>query len=93
MAAAMTRTRLDRVRASVGIVSLALQQIPDDLTADDVDQVELAAILRERARTPTRPAAWSEYSGSWSPSPRGEPSRSSPTVTATPPVRCTRPPP
>ncbi|GAA2426364.1 hypothetical protein [Streptomyces coeruleofuscus] len=43
----MTRTRLDRVRASVGIASLALQQIQDDLAADDVDQVELAAILRE----------------------------------------------
>ncbi|MFB6945567.1 hypothetical protein ACFWGL_36560 [Streptomyces sp. NPDC060286] len=41
------RTRLERVRASVGIASLALQQIEDDLTADDVDQEELAAILRE----------------------------------------------
>ncbi|MBT2511481.1 hypothetical protein J7I98_37940 [Streptomyces sp. ISL-98] len=43
---ARSRTRLERVRASVGIASLALQQIQDDLTADDVDQ-ELAAILRE----------------------------------------------
>ncbi|GAA2524404.1 hypothetical protein [Streptomyces longisporus] len=43
----MSRTRLERVRASVGIASLALQQIEDDLTADDVDQEELAAILRE----------------------------------------------
>ncbi|MEU0119059.1 hypothetical protein ABZ137_36630 [Streptomyces bobili] len=43
----MTRTRLERIRASVGIVQLALQQIEDDLTADDVDQAELAAILRE----------------------------------------------
>jgi hypothetical protein len=36
-----------RVRASVGIAALALQQIEDDLRADDVDQEELAAILRE----------------------------------------------
>jgi hypothetical protein len=42
-----SRTRLDRVRASVGIAQLALQQIEDDLTADDVDGKELAAILRE----------------------------------------------
>jgi hypothetical protein len=41
------RTRLERVRASVGIASLALHQIEDDLSADDVDQEELAAILRE----------------------------------------------
>jgi hypothetical protein len=46
-AAAVARTRLERVRASVGIASLALQQIQDDLTADDIDAVELAAILRE----------------------------------------------
>ncbi len=46
-AAAVTRTRLQRVHASVGIASLALQQIEDDLAADDVDQEELAAILRE----------------------------------------------
>ncbi|MES5824865.1 hypothetical protein [Streptomyces sp. RG80] len=43
----MTRTRLDRVRASAGIAQLALQQIEDDLKADDVDARELAAILRE----------------------------------------------
>ncbi|MFF7987005.1 hypothetical protein ACFZDK_49365 [Streptomyces sp. NPDC007901] len=43
----MSRTRLERVRASVGIAQLALQQIEDDLSADDVDQAELAAILRE----------------------------------------------
>ncbi|MFD7477085.1 hypothetical protein ACFV8Z_34415 [Streptomyces sp. NPDC059837] len=43
----MTRTRLERVRASVAIASLALQQIEDDLNAGDVDQAELAAILRE----------------------------------------------
>lgn len=43
----MSRTRLQRVRAAVGIASLALQQIEDDLSADDVDQEELAAILRE----------------------------------------------
>lgn len=42
-----TRTRLDRIRAAVGIAQLALQQIEDDLNADDVDQEELAAILRE----------------------------------------------
>ncbi|MER5227961.1 hypothetical protein [Streptomyces flaveus] len=42
-----TRTRIDRVRASVGIAQLALQQIEDDLTADDIDTAELAAILRE----------------------------------------------
>ncbi|MFI5808390.1 hypothetical protein [Streptomyces sp. NPDC051561] len=42
-----TRTRLDRVRASVGIAALAVQQIEDDLSADDVDPRELAAILRE----------------------------------------------
>ncbi|WP_329448302.1 hypothetical protein OG906_34915 (plasmid) [Streptomyces sp. NBC_01426] len=42
-----SRTRLERVRASVGIACLALQQIQDDLTAEDVDQAELAAILRE----------------------------------------------
>ncbi|MFJ2271844.1 hypothetical protein ACIOHO_37140 [Streptomyces sp. NPDC087849] len=42
-----TRTRLDRVRGSLGIAQLALQQIEDDLTADDVDARELAAILRE----------------------------------------------
>ncbi|WP_181391890.1 MULTISPECIES: hypothetical protein [Streptomyces] len=43
----MSRTRLERVRAAVGITALALQQIEDDLGADDVDQEELAAILRE----------------------------------------------
>ncbi|MEV0696232.1 hypothetical protein [Streptomyces sp. NPDC050388] len=42
-----TRSRLDRMRASVGIAQLALQQIEDDLSADDVDAAELAAILRE----------------------------------------------
>jgi hypothetical protein len=41
------RTRRERVRASVGIAQLALQQIEDDLGADDVDQAQLAAILRE----------------------------------------------
>jgi hypothetical protein len=43
----VTRTRIERVRAAAGIASLALQQVEDDLTADDVDQEELAAILRE----------------------------------------------
>ncbi|MFJ3213818.1 hypothetical protein [Streptomyces flaveolus] len=42
-----TRSRLDRMRSSVGIAQLALQQIEDDLNADDVDAGELAAILRE----------------------------------------------
>jgi hypothetical protein len=42
-----SRTRLDRVRASLGIAQLALQQIEDDLNADDIDARELAAILRE----------------------------------------------
>jgi hypothetical protein len=41
-----SRTRLDRVRASLGIAQLALQQIEDDLNADDVDGPELAVILR-----------------------------------------------
>ncbi|MDX3132188.1 hypothetical protein PV367_20860 [Streptomyces europaeiscabiei] len=44
---ARSRTRLERVRGSLGIAQLALQQIEDDLTADDVDARELAAILRE----------------------------------------------
>ncbi|MFI6359532.1 hypothetical protein ACIBJF_44740 [Streptomyces sp. NPDC050743] len=43
----MTRTRLERVRTSAGIAALALQQIQDDLTADDIDKGELAGILRE----------------------------------------------
>jgi hypothetical protein len=38
---------LERVRGSLGIAQLALQQIEDDLNADDVDGKELAAILRE----------------------------------------------
>ncbi|MEW2289648.1 hypothetical protein [Streptomyces sp. NPDC047841] len=42
-----SRTRLDRVRALLGIAQLALQQVQDDLNADDVDGPELAAILRE----------------------------------------------
>ncbi|MFE6818589.1 hypothetical protein [Streptomyces sp. NPDC057675] len=41
------RARLDRVRASLGIAQLALQQIEDDLSADDLDAPELTAILRE----------------------------------------------
>ncbi|MFI1312803.1 hypothetical protein ACH4TS_22065 [Streptomyces albidoflavus] len=39
--------RLERVRTSAGIASLALQQIEDELGADDIDARELAAILRE----------------------------------------------
>jgi hypothetical protein len=42
-----SRTRLDRVRASLGIAQLALQQVQDDLNADDIDAPELTAILRE----------------------------------------------
>ncbi|MEV7129671.1 hypothetical protein [Streptomyces sp. NPDC093260] len=42
-----TRSRLDRMRAAAGIAQLALQQIEDDLNADDVDAGELAGILRE----------------------------------------------
>ncbi|MDX3209494.1 hypothetical protein [Streptomyces scabiei] len=44
---ARSRTRLEQVRGSLGIAQLALQQIEDDLNADDVDALELAAILRE----------------------------------------------
>ncbi|MFB7076513.1 hypothetical protein [Streptomyces sp. NPDC056308] len=40
------RTRLDRVRASLGIAKLALQQTEDELTAD-IGAKELAEILRE----------------------------------------------
>ncbi|WP_413804224.1 hypothetical protein [Streptomyces sp. OE57] len=43
------RTRLNRVRASAGIVKLALQQIEDEL-AGDIDAQELAEILRELHR-------------------------------------------
>ncbi|MFE2716573.1 hypothetical protein ACFXKI_32585 [Streptomyces mirabilis] len=46
-AAAQARTRLERIRASAGIAQLALQQIQGDVTADDVDAAELAAILLE----------------------------------------------
>ncbi|MGR8012254.1 hypothetical protein [Streptomyces hypolithicus] len=40
------RTRLDRVRGSLGIAQLALQQIEDELTGE-VGAQELAQILRE----------------------------------------------
>ncbi|MEU4352371.1 hypothetical protein [Streptomyces sp. NPDC023838] len=40
------RTRIDRVRASAGIVQLALQQIADELRGG-VGALELAEILRE----------------------------------------------
>ncbi|MFJ2153279.1 hypothetical protein ACIOHB_31530 [Streptomyces microflavus] len=43
----MTRSRIERVRAAAGIAALALQQIHDDVSADGVDQGELAAMLRE----------------------------------------------
>lgn len=42
-----SRTRLERVRGSLGIAQLALQQIKDDLSADDIDAPKLASILRE----------------------------------------------
>jgi malate synthase len=42
----VTRTRLDRVRASAGIAKLALQQIEDELTGE-IGAQELAQILRE----------------------------------------------
>jgi hypothetical protein len=45
-AAGVTRTRLDRVRASAGIAKLALQQIEDELTSD-IGAQELAEIVRE----------------------------------------------
>lgn len=45
-AAAVNRTRLDRVRAPAGIAKLALQQIEDELTGD-IGAQELAEILRE----------------------------------------------
>ncbi|MFF7242010.1 hypothetical protein [Streptomyces collinus] len=41
-----SRTRLDRVRASLGIPQFALQQAQDDLSADDVDARELAVVPR-----------------------------------------------
>jgi hypothetical protein len=34
----VSRTRLQRVRAAVGIAQLVLQQIEDDLNADDAGQ-------------------------------------------------------
>lgn len=42
----MSRTRLDRVRASAGIAKLALQQIEDELTGE-IGAQELAEVLRE----------------------------------------------
>ncbi|MEW2078795.1 hypothetical protein AB0941_35245 [Streptomyces sp. NPDC013433] len=43
----MSRTHLERVRASLGIAQLALQQIENDLNSDNLTGVELAAILHE----------------------------------------------
>lgn len=40
------RARIDRVRASAGIIQLALQQIEDELRGE-IDARELAEILRE----------------------------------------------
>ncbi|WP_329374495.1 hypothetical protein [Streptomyces sp. NBC_01483] len=45
----MSRTRLDRVRASAGIAKLALQQIEDELTGE-IGAQELAEILCEDYR-------------------------------------------
>ncbi|WP_050502309.1 hypothetical protein [Streptomyces monomycini] len=42
----MTRTALDRVRTSAGIVKLALQQIEDDLRGESDARI-LAEVLRE----------------------------------------------
>ena len=68
-----SRTRLERVRASVGIASLALQQIEDDLSADDVDQ-GLAAILRELIEDTNPPGGFiSRWWRSCSPPPRAVP--------------------
>ncbi|WP_331722807.1 hypothetical protein OG848_47535 (plasmid) [Streptomyces canus] len=53
-----SRTRLERVRASIGIAQLALQQIEDDLNADDIDRAELAAILRELIEDTDPPAGF-----------------------------------
>lgn len=52
---ARSRTRLERVRASVGIAQLALQQIEDDLKAGDIGRAELAAILRELSEDTSPP--------------------------------------
>ncbi|MFJ7078471.1 hypothetical protein [Streptomyces sp. NPDC098781] len=76
--APMSRTRLDRIRASVGIAQLALHQIEDDLMAESIDQAELAAILRELVDAPTRPAGSQPPSPSCSPPPRAGRSRSNP---------------
>jgi hypothetical protein len=46
-ASAVTRTRPERVGALVGVAPLAVQQIRDDLTADDIGTAELATTLRE----------------------------------------------
>ncbi len=43
----MTRTALNRVRASAGIAALALQQIEDELSADTLDARQLADLQRE----------------------------------------------
>jgi hypothetical protein len=78
------------VRASLGIAQLALQQVQDDLNADDVDASELAAILRELQEEVDVPGglfpmlAQLVSTAAWR-------SRSSRTATATPPARCTRP--
>ncbi|MER5950182.1 hypothetical protein ABT127_29430 [Streptomyces sp. NPDC001904] len=53
-----SRTRLERVRAAAGIAALALQQIEDDLRADDIGQEELAAILRELIKDTDPPAGF-----------------------------------
>ncbi|MFF9392003.1 hypothetical protein [Streptomyces griseoluteus] len=85
------RTRIERVHAAVRIASLVLQQIEDDLRADDVDQEELAAILRELIEDTDPPGAFWRPSRSCSLPLRVVPSRSSPAATGTPRARCTKP--
>lgn len=92
-AAAVTRTRLERVRAAVGIASLALQQIEDDLAADDVDQEELAAILRELIEDTDPPGGFMAAVAQLLTGAAKRAEQIEPTATATPRAPCTKPPP
>ncbi|WP_407077296.1 hypothetical protein [Streptomyces coeruleorubidus] len=87
-----SHTRLERVRASAGIASLALQQIQDDLGADDVDQAELAAILRELSEDTDPPGWFIAALAQLLTVAAKRAEQSSPTVTVTPRARCMRPP-
>ncbi|WP_374112561.1 hypothetical protein [Streptomyces sp. CC210A] len=80
------------MRSSLGIAQLALQQIEDDLSADDIDALELAAILRELQEDIDVPGGLPRSPSSSAPPPAGR-STSSPTATVSPPAPCTRPPP